>query len=102
MQISVDISPLRRAVVIAAIGHVAPEEITRSTQEWSKRTSGATARSSVRCCAGILAPDAKLFRGLREARKWLDEPPRVGPKSRAQKIAGFPGAAVRSAKGQGV
>jgi hypothetical protein len=33
MPISLDISPIDRMVVIAAIGHVTPEEIGRNTQE---------------------------------------------------------------------
>ena len=33
MPISLDISPLHRTVVIAAIGHVTPEEIARNTQK---------------------------------------------------------------------
>ena len=32
MPISLDIAPLHRTVVIAAIGHVTPEEISRNTQ----------------------------------------------------------------------
>ena len=33
MPISLDIAPLHRTVVIAAIGHVTPEEISRNTQQ---------------------------------------------------------------------
>jgi hypothetical protein len=125
MPISMDISPLHRVVVIAAIGHVTPEEISRNTQELveanvphygkiidvSLSTSDLT-EAQVEHIAAMLRGDpgsgrgpvafvinpnrvgfahafadvtkgerpVKLFRSLRDARKWLDEQPRVEPK----------------------
>jgi hypothetical protein len=122
MPISLDISPLHRTVVIAALGHVTPEEIARNTQalieanvphygkiiDVSLSTSDLT-EAQVEHIAAMLRGDpgsgrgpvafvinpnrvgfahafadatqgdrpVKLFRNLRDARKWLDEQPRV-------------------------
>jgi len=125
MPISMDISPLHRTVVIAAIGHVTPEEIAGNTQalveanvphygkiiDVTLSTSDLT-EAQVERIAAMLRGDpgsgrgpvafvinphrvgfahafadatkgerpVKLFRSLRDARKWLDEQPRVEPK----------------------
>ncbi|MCF8532964.1 MAG: hypothetical protein K9G48_08170 [Reyranella sp.] len=122
MPISLDISPLHRTVVIAAIGHVTPEEIARNTQKLVEAnvphfgkiidvtlaTSDLT-EAQVEHIAAMLRGDpgsgrgpvafvinpnrvgfahafadatkgerpVKLFRSLRDARKWLDEQPKV-------------------------
>ena len=122
MPISLDISPLHRTVVIAAIGYVTPEEIARNTQKLVEAnvphfgkiidvtlsTSDLT-EAQVEHIAAMLRGDpgsgrgpvafvinpnrvgfahafadatkgerpVKLFRSLREARKWLEEQPKV-------------------------
>ena len=125
MPINMDISPLHRTVVIAAIGHVTPEEIKDTTQalleanvpyygkiiDVSLSTSDLT-EAQVEHIAAMMRGDpgsgrgpvafvinpnrvgfahafadatsgdrpVKLFRTLRDARKWLEEQPRVEPK----------------------
>ena len=127
MPISLDIAPLHRTVVIAAIGHVTPEEISRNTQQLiaanvphygkiidvSLATSDLSKDQVDRIAAMlrgdpgsgrgpvafVINPDrvgfahafadvtkgdrpVKLFRTLREARRWLEEQPRVEPQQR--------------------
>lgn len=122
MPISLDISPLHRIVVIAASGHVTPEEISRSTQslveanvqhygkiiDVTLSTSSLTKEQVEQIAAMLRAepssrrgpvafvinPDIvgfanvfaevtederpiKLFRSLRDARKWLRAQPTV-------------------------